>query len=141
MARVVARRQPIFPRRTLEVVVADVVGAALQQRDGHRHAQRVAHQRQVAFEQLILQSLGAGGDDHLAAVQQRGDEIGERLAGAGAGLGDKLAACGDSLCDGLGHRQLLRPEVKAGQFARERSTFAEDRSECSVAGGRLRRFG
>jgi hypothetical protein len=42
---------------------------------------------QVAVEELVLQGLGAGGDDDLAAGQQRRHQVGEGLAGAGAGLG------------------------------------------------------
>jgi hypothetical protein len=92
---VVARRQPALGGRALEVVMTDVVRAAFEQRDRDRQLQRVAHERQVALEELVLQCLGAGGHDHLAAVQQCRDEIGEGLAGAGAGLGDERAAPGD----------------------------------------------
>jgi hypothetical protein len=90
--------------------VADVVGAALEQRDRHRHLQRGAHRRQVAVEELVLQGLGAGGDDHLAAREQRRHQVGEGLAGAGAGLGHqhRLPAmasamrCAISICCGRG---------------------------------------
>src|SRR6478672_673097 len=89
IAHVGARRQPALARRALEMVMADVVGATLQQRDGDRRRQRVADQRQVALEQLVLQRLRSGRHDDLAAVEQRGNEIRERLAGAGPGFGDQ----------------------------------------------------
>ena len=38
VARILARRQPAFARRALEMMVADVVRAALEQRDRHRDA-------------------------------------------------------------------------------------------------------
>ena len=63
-------------------MVADVIGAALQQRHGHRHFQRIAHRRNVAAEQLVLQRLGAGGDDHLAAGEQGRHQISKGLARA-----------------------------------------------------------
>ena len=69
MPRILARGQPAFARRALEMMVADVVRAALEQRERDRHRQRVAHQRQVALEELVLQRLGAGRDDDLAAVR------------------------------------------------------------------------
>ena len=94
------------------------------------------HERQVALEELVLQRLGAGGDDHLAAVQERGDEIRERLAGAGAGLGDQRAAPGDGRRDGIGHRELLRTEAEAGERPGQEAAFTQDRGR---APGRERR--
>ena len=40
-----------------QVVVAHVVRAALEQRDRDRHRERVAHGRDVALEELVLQVL------------------------------------------------------------------------------------
>ena len=100
-----------------------------------RQLERVPHERQVALEELVLQRLGAGGDDHLAAVQERGDEIREGLAGAGAGLGDERAAPGDGGRDGIGHRELLRTEAEAGQRPGEEAAFAQDRDQLPVGSG------
>jgi hypothetical protein len=137
--RVVAGRQPVLVRRSLQMVMTDVVGAALQQRDGHGNLQCVPHQRQIALVQLVLQRLGAGGYDDLAAIQQRRDEIGKRLAGSRAGFGYQLPAHGDGARDGLRHLELLRPEMKSRQFARERSAFAEDGGERGIASRRWER--
>ena len=59
VARVLARRQPALGRRALEMVVADVVGAPLEERERHRRAERGADERQVALEELVLQRLRA----------------------------------------------------------------------------------
>ena len=62
------------------------MAASLEQCHRHRRLQRIAHHRQVFLEQLVLQVLRAGGNDHLAARKQRGHQIGEGLASAGARL-------------------------------------------------------
>ena len=134
VANVVARRQQVFARGALEVVVADVVRAPLQQRDRHRRRERVAHEREVALEQLVLQRLGARRDDDLAAVQEGGHDVRERLAGAGAGFRDELAALGDGPRDRLRHRELLRAETESRKRARERPAVAEDGVERGVVG-------
>jgi hypothetical protein len=139
VARIVARRQAVLVRGAFEMVVADVVGAAFEQRDGDGHRQRIAHERQVALEQLILQRLGAGGDDDLAAVQERRHQVGKRLACAGAGFRDELAAHRDGVRDGLRHRELLGAEAKSRQRPRQRAAVAEDRVERGVVRRRLRR--
>ena len=132
--RVLARGQAALGGGALEMMVADVVRAALEQRERHRELQRVADERQVALEELVLQRLGAGGDDDLAAVEQRRDEIGEGLAGAGAGFGDQRAALRDGRGHRIGHRELLRAEAEARQRAgqrrrrRPRSRPAPDRA-------------
>jgi hypothetical protein len=85
------------------------------------------HARQVAEEQLVLQGLGPGGNDDLAPRHQGGDQVGEGLAGAGAGFGDQDIA----LVDGRGHRAghaLLRLAGReTGYFTGERALRAEDR--------------
>ncbi len=57
--------------------------------------------------ELVLQILGAGGDDHLLIRQQGRNQVGEGLAGAGAGLGDQYAGTGHSIGHILSHLQLL----------------------------------
>lgn len=93
---VLPRRQAAVVGGPLQIVVAQVVRAPLEHRDRHRHRERVAHRRDVALEQLILQVLRARRHDHLAAPEHRRDEVCIRLAGAGAGLDDQriVAAVG-----------------------------------------------
>ncbi len=135
---VFARGHAVVARRALEVVVADVVATTLEHRDRHRHAERIAHHRQVALEQLVLERLGAGRHDHLAAVHQRRHQVGESLAGAGAGLGDEPPARSDCGRNRTGHLDLLVAHPEAGHCTGERATLAEDRIERRVFG--LRRL-
>ena len=120
-----ARVELAAGQRAVEMMRADVVGAPLQQGDGRRHAECVAHRRQVAVEQLVLQGLGAGGDDHLAAGQQRGREVGEGLAGAGAGFGDQQAVGCDGRLHFARHGDLLFAQAVAGNGLRERAVGGE----------------
>ena len=133
IADVGARRERRLRRRPRQMMVADIVAAALEQGNGDRDAQRIAHQRQVALIELVLQRLGPGGNDHLAAGKQGGNQIGEGLAGAGPGFGEQLAARLDGERDRLGHRDLLRPRPVAGNIARKRSVGVENRTELGVA--------
>lgn len=89
---VLPRRQAAVVGRALQIVMAQVVRAALEHRDRHGHRERVAHRRDVALEQLILQVLRARRHDHLATPEHRRDEIRVGLAGAGAGLDDQRVA-------------------------------------------------
>ena len=61
-------------------------------------------ERDVLEEELLLQVLGAGGDDDallaFAGQAQGGQQIGQRLAGPGAGFDDQVALVGEGLFDG-----------------------------------------
>src|SRR6185312_15506444 len=50
-----------------QTVKANIVRATLEKRGARAGSKRLPHRRQVAVEELILQRLGAGRDDHLAA--------------------------------------------------------------------------
>ena len=86
-------------------------------------------QVQVALDKLVLQRLGPGGDDHLAAGKQRGDGVGESLARAGAGLGEQRAARFDGVRHRFGHRQLLHAKAVGRKRERQRAVGPEDRSK------------
>ena len=77
------------------------------------------------MEQLILQGLGAGRDDHTLARQQRWHQIREGFAGAGAGFGDQGVAIGNRFFDGFSHRLLGFARGKVGDIAREGAVAAE----------------
>src|SRR6185503_17262642 len=64
-----------------QAVEAHVVGSSLEQRDGRPRGERRAHRRQVPIEELVLQRLGSGGNDDLAAGEKRRHQVGEGLAG------------------------------------------------------------
>ena len=133
--RVLPRRQPAVLLRALQVLVADVVRPALQQRDGDRRLQRPADHRHVLAEQLVLQRLRAGRHDHLAAPQQRGHEIREGLAGAGARLGDQRAAPVDRIGHRLRHLDLSVAGAIAVHVGRQGAVRGEDLRERAVPVG------
>jgi len=133
-----ALEAPVAPG-ALEVMVADVIGTPLEQGDAHRHAERLAHHGQVTLEQLVLEGLGTGGDDHLAAGQQRGHEVGEGLAGTGAGLCHQHG----TVLQGVGHRarhlELLRTHTEARDGVGQRAVRGEGRVDTvghAALGGR-----
>ena len=81
-------------------------------------ANSALQKRNVFVEELLLQILGAGGnDDALAAVIR--EQICEGLAGTGAGLDDQVTLFFDGGFDGLCHLQLSATEfVGRVRFAR-----------------------
>ena len=104
-------------------MTAQIVGAALHVADTQRAKQRLK-ERHVAKEKLILEGLGAGGDDDALARTQGWEQVGQGLAGAGAGLDDEVTALFESPLHGLGHFQL------AG------TVFIGQRRACQDAAGR-----
>ena len=101
----------------LELVEAHVVAAPLD--EGVRRTppedrgERVGDARHVAVDDLCLQGERRRRDDRrlarLEGVGHRGHEVGERLAGAGAGLDEQVLALVDGVGDGLGHLDLAGP--------------------------------
>ena len=69
-------------------------------------AGRLEQGRDVALDELVLQGERRGGDHDPVAVQQRRDEVAQRLAGAGAGLDEQVALVLHRGGDRLGHRDL-----------------------------------
>ena len=117
-----------------ELVAAKVVGAALHVADAQIAQQRF-EKRNVAEVELVLQRLGAGGDNDALAGAQRRQQIGQRLAGAGAGLDDQVAALGERALHGLGHFELAGA-VLVGQ-RRARQDAARRKNSCSVGRARV----
>ena len=77
---------------------------------------RVGEPGQVVVDQLGLQRQGGGGDHHRPVDEQRGRQVGQGLAGAGAGLDQQVLAVA-RLGDRLGHRLLARAGGAAGDRA------------------------
>ena len=90
-----------------EPMHAQVIAAALENGDIHRHAQRTAEQGQVLVVELILQGAGAGGHQHPQSGLQHRHQITEGLAGAGARLDHERPTLRQGVRDALGHVQLL----------------------------------
>lgn len=93
-----------------DAVEAGVVGAALEHRVGRVEAgdvlDRLDQPREVALDELVLEGEGRGGDDDALVVEHRGDEVAQRLAGAGAGLDEEVTPLGHRLGDLGGHLHL-----------------------------------
>ncbi len=87
--------------------------------------ERVLEERHVFEEELLLQVLGAGGDDDALAALDDGQQVGEGFAGAGSGLDDEVALFVDGLFDGAGHGELSLAEFVGGMALREHASGAE----------------
>ena len=127
---------PPFLQRSLQMIMANVIRPAFQQRHGNRRLQRRAHGRNITIEQLVLQGLGAGGDDDFPATQQRGNEVGKCFAGAGAGFRDQDRICRDGFGNRLRHLQLLRARTVPGHCARQRALGRKERIDIGHGQGR-----
>ena len=82
-------------QRRLEAVqlaAAEVVLAALDHRHRYVTPECGSRERDVVAKQLLLKRLGRGGHHDPQPRLERGQEIGEALADAGAGLGDEVPA-------------------------------------------------
>ena len=75
--------------------------------------------------QLVLQRARAGGDDGLQARQQRRHEVGERLAGAGAGLGQQHLARVERIGDRRRQALLGVAGRESVESFRQRTALAE----------------
>ena len=97
---------------------ADVVGPALEHRELEGHAEGSHEVGEVPGGQLILEGLGGGGHHRPGAENQRRDQVGQALAGAGARLNDQVALAPDGVRHRLGHRRLGRSVFVLGQPGR-----------------------
>jgi hypothetical protein len=117
-------------RRLLEglpPLQAQVVATALHAGRAERHRQHPRQQRQVLGEDLFLEVLGAGRDDDPLPAQDGRDEVGERLACAGASLDEQDPAVLEGVGDGAGHAPLAVARLEGDERPRQRPVGAEDR--------------
>ena len=124
---VLASLETAFGEVSAQVMAADVVRPPLEQRDAGARAERLPHARKVAPEQLILQRLRSGADQHARAAEQRGNEIREGLADAGAGFHDQRLAGVDRLGHRARHLALRRARRVPGSGPGDRSIGVERR--------------
>ena len=80
----------------VELVAAEIVGAALHVADLEVILQDGLKEGDVLEVELLLQVFGAGGDDDALSCAPAGEaqgrqEVGEGFAGAGAGFDDEMA--------------------------------------------------
>ena len=133
-------RRPVTER--VESMQAEIVAAPFHVGRGERDAERLAQDRQVLEEDLLLEVLRAGRDEHALAAEDRGHEVGERLAGAGAGFGEQDAAVGEDVGDGRRHLELAGARLEAGSAsasgppgAKAASTAAREAAAVSPPSG------
>ena len=125
----------------LPPVEAEIVVPPLHQRGGERDAERVLEERKILEEDLFLQILGARGDQHAAPAQNGGDQIGDGLAGTGAGLGQQQPPGLEDRRDRLGHLPLAFARLVPAQRARQRTVIGEDGADTGRKIVRLLRGG
>ena len=101
-----------------EALQAHVVAAPLEHGPVEVDRQRLGEERKVLAGELVLQRLGGGGDDDSPAGCDRRDEVGERLARAGARLHDEVAPALDGGGDEVGHALLAGPLLGVGERRR-----------------------
>jgi hypothetical protein len=101
-------------------VEAGVVGAPLEHGVGRVHTlgQALDQSWDVALDQLVLEREGRGRDHDALVVEQGRHEVGERLAGAGAGLHQEVLAGAERGGHRLRHLHLARPLLTAERVDR-----------------------
>ena len=95
-AELVDLLQPVQHRlrgEVVELLAAEIIAAALHVADAQL-AEMLAQERNVFEEELLLQGLGAGGDDDALARANDRQQVRQRLAGAGARFDDEVPALG-----------------------------------------------
>ena len=126
------RDEPSGGQHLLVAPAAEVVRAALEQGNPRSASEGTAHERQIAFEQSLLEMAGTGRDHDPAAAGDGGNEVRERLAGARPRFTDEEAPLQDGTFDRRGHGSLRRAWCVAGQELRQRTGHGKD----AVASGR-----
>ena len=112
-------------RQLIELVDAQIVRAPFHVGRGERDPERLAQRGNVLEVDLFLEVLRAGGDEHALAAENRGHEIRERLAGAGAGFGEQDAAVLEDARDGRGHLDLAGARLEIGHGEGKRAAGAK----------------
>ncbi len=92
---------------------AQIVAAAFHAGCCERDAERVTQHRQIFEEDLFLQVLRAGRHQHAFAAEDGRNEVGERLAGSGAGLGEQHTSTREDRRHRFGHLQLAGARLEA----------------------------
>ena len=134
VSRIFPAEEAPFTQRVLQMIVADVIGPPLEQGDLRRRTQNIAHHGQILVEQLVLQGLGAGGNNHLAVGAQRRHQIGKGLARPRSGLGDEHAVALDCCGNAFGHLHLLRADTITFNGPRKRPIGRKDFLETGQGG-------
>jgi hypothetical protein len=114
-----------------ELVQAEVVRAPFHVGRGERNPERVAQRRDVLEVNLFLEVLGAGRDEHALAVQDRRDEVGERLSRCRCRPPRGGCRPREHPCDGRRHLDLPGTRLEVGHGAGQRAAGRKDRFDYS----------
>ena len=109
----------------IEPVQAEIVRAALHIRRRERDVERLPKRRDVLEEDLLLEGLGAGRDEHSLSAQDGGDEVRQRLARTRSGFREQRAAVLEATGNRLGHLHLAGPRLEVGEGERQRAPALE----------------
>src|ERR1017187_1084957 len=120
--------------RVVDLLVAGVIIAPIYVADLEGAREVLLEEVDVLEKELLLQGLGPRGDDDALAGEQGGHQVGERLAGAGAGLHDQVAFVGEGTFDGFGHLHLPGTELVIGVPFGQRPATAKKLTGVSGAG-------
>ena len=117
-----------------ELAAAEVVGAALHVADA-QFAEEGFEERHIAEKELVLECLGAGGNNDALTGAERGQQIGEGFAGARAGLDDEMTALGKGALDCFSHFELAGTVFERKRRAGEDSAGREELVESGQGAG------
>jgi hypothetical protein len=132
-------------RKVVQFLATEIVVASFHVADA-KGAIAVGEERllkkwNIFVKQLLLQVLGAGGDDDAFARADRRHKISERLSSTGSGLDDQVAPFFNGLFDCLCHLQLAAAKLVRGMSAGEQSAGRKEVVERNRAAGRGRTGG
>ncbi len=134
--------RPAEELEAVQAVPADVVVAALQHRDVDLAAERGRGAGHVLGEELLLERLRRRRDDDAEPRVERGNQVGEALAGPGARLGQQMPPPRDRERDRLRQLGLLLARLEPVEDPRQRPVRSEHvphGTELRRRGGRRRR--
>ena len=119
--------------KIVELFATEIVGPALHVTDPQFGCaigiQGLLEKGDIFVEELFLEVLGSSGDQNPLAGTDYGEQVGERLAGAGAGFHDQVTLLFECLLDGLRHLELSVTKfvgrMRAGQQASRRKELVQ----------------
>ena len=131
-APLVDRRDEVHRRggmraQLIEAMQAEIVRAPFHAGRAERHAERRSQRRDVLEVDLLLKVLGAGGDQDALPAEDGRDQVGERLARAGARFREQHAAVLERVGDRARHRPLAGAGLELIDRPRERPIVCERR--------------
>ena len=96
--------------------------------------ERLLEKRNVFVEKLFLQILGSGRNDDALARSNHRQQVGQGLAGAGAGFDDQVSLFGERFLDRLRHLKLPAAEFIGGMGLRQHAPGREEIMQGTLVG-------